>query len=181
MDRKHLSNYVRTGSSYPGTWNISPSVYIIFDFFQQCLIIFFIQFFCLLQFSSVVQLCPTLCSPMNRSTLGLRVLHQLPEVTQTHVHWVSDAIQPSHPLSSPSPPVPNPSQHQSLSQWVNSLHEVKFIPIYFVAMVNGIDPLISLSDFSLLVYRSASDFCYWFCILQLCSIHWLALVIFWYL
>ena len=58
------------------------------------------------------------------STPGLPVHHQLPEFTQTHVHWVSDAIQPSHPLSSPSPPVPNPSQHQSLFQWVNSSHEV---------------------------------------------------------
>ena len=76
------------------------------------------------QFSSVPQSCPTLCDPMNRSTPGLPVHHQLPELTQTHVHRVSDAIQPSHPLSSPSPPVPNPSQHQSLFQWVNSLHEV---------------------------------------------------------
>jgi len=65
------------------------------------------------QFFSVTQLCPTLCDPMNRSTTGLPVHYQLPEFTQTHVHWVSDAIQPSHPLSSPSPPAPNPSQHQS--------------------------------------------------------------------
>ena len=65
-----------------------------------------------------------LCDPMNCSTPGLPVHHQLPEFTQTHVHRVSDAIQPSHPLSSPSPPAPNPSQHQSLFQWVNSLHEV---------------------------------------------------------
>ena len=76
------------------------------------------------QFSSVAQSCSTLCDPMNCSTPGLPVHHQLPEVTQTHVHWVSDAIQPSHPLSSPSPPAPNPSQHQSLFQWVNSSHEV---------------------------------------------------------
>ena len=75
-------------------------------------------------FSSVAQLCPTLCNPMNRSTPGLPVHHQLLEFTQTHVHLVSDAIQLSHPLSSPSPPVPNPSQHQSLFQWVNSSHEV---------------------------------------------------------
>ena len=77
-----------------------------------------------IQFSSVAQSCPTLCDPMNRSTPGLPVHHQLPEFTQTHVHRVSDAIQPSHPLSSPSPPAPNPSQHQSLFQWVNSSHEV---------------------------------------------------------
>ena len=68
------------------------------------------------QFSSVAQLCPTLCDPMNRSTPGFPVHHQLPEFTQTHVHRVSDAIQPSHPLLSPSPPAPNPSQHQSLFQ-----------------------------------------------------------------
>ena len=65
---------------------------------------------------SVAQSCPTLCDPMNRSTPGLPVHHQLLEFTQTHVHQVSDAIQPSHPLSSPSPPAPNPSQHQSLFQ-----------------------------------------------------------------
>ena len=76
------------------------------------------------QFSSVAQSCPTLCDPTNCSTPGLPVHHQLPEFTQTHVHRVSDAIQPSHPLSSPSPPAPNPSQHQSLFQWVNSSHEV---------------------------------------------------------
>ena len=68
------------------------------------------------QFSSVPQSCLTLCDPMNRSTPGLPVHHQLPEFTQTHVHRVSDAIQPSHPLSPPSPPVPNPSQQQGLSQ-----------------------------------------------------------------
>ena len=68
------------------------------------------------QFSSVAQSCPTLCDPMNRSTPGLPVHHQLLEFTQTHVLRVSDDIQPSHPLSSPSPPAPNPSQHQSLFQ-----------------------------------------------------------------
>ena len=77
-----------------------------------------------LQFSSVTQSCLTLCDPMNRSTPGIPVCHQLPEFTQTHIHRVSDAIQPSHPLSSPSPPAPNPSKHQSLFQWVNSSHEV---------------------------------------------------------
>ena len=76
------------------------------------------------EFSSVVQSCLTLCNPMNCSTPGLPVHHQLLEFTQTHVHRVSDAIQPSHPLSSPSPPAPNPSQHQSLFQRVNSSHEV---------------------------------------------------------
>ena len=83
--------------------------------------------FCFLssvQFSSVAQSCPTLCNPVNCSTPGLPVYHQLPEFTQTHIHQLSDAIHPSHPLSSPSPPDHNPSQHQSLFQWVNSSHEV---------------------------------------------------------
>ena len=77
-----------------------------------------------IQFSSVTQLCPTLCDPMNRSTPGLPVHHQLLEFTQTHAHQVGDAIQPSHPLSSPSPPAPNPSQHQGLFKWVTSSHAV---------------------------------------------------------
>ena len=68
------------------------------------------------QFSSVAQSCPTLYNPMNRSMPGLPVYHQLLEFTETHVHRVSDAIQPSHPLFSPSPPAPNSSQHQSLFQ-----------------------------------------------------------------
>ena len=76
------------------------------------------------QIRSVAQSCPTLCDPMNRRTPGFPVHHQLPEFTQTHVHQVSDAIQPSHPLSSPSPLAPNPSQHQSLFQWISSSHEV---------------------------------------------------------
>ena len=76
----------------------------------------YVKAFDCVQFSSVTQLCPTLCDPMNCRTPGLPVYHQLPEFTQTHVHRVSDAIQPSHPLSSPSPPAPNPSQDQSLFQ-----------------------------------------------------------------
>ena len=73
-----------------------------------------------IQFSSVAQSCLTLCDPMNHRTRGLPVHHQLPESTQTHVHWVSDAIQPSHPLSSPSPPALNLSQHQGLFKGVSS-------------------------------------------------------------
>ena len=73
---------------------------------------------------SVAQSGPALCNPMNHSTLGLPVHHQLQEFTQTHVHWVGDAIQPSHPLLSPSPPALNLSQHQGLFQWVSSLHQV---------------------------------------------------------
>ena len=73
---------------------------------------------------SVTQSCPTLCNAVDRSTPGFPVHQQLPELAQTHVHWVDDAIQPSHPLLSPSPPALNLSQHQGLFQWVSSLHQV---------------------------------------------------------
>ena len=76
------------------------------------------------QFSSVTQSCSALCDPMDCSTPGLPVHHQLPEFTQTHVHWVGDAIQPSHPLLSTSPLALNLSQHQGLFKWVSSLHQV---------------------------------------------------------
>jgi len=84
-------------------------------------VLFLLPVLCSVQVSSVPQSCPTFCNAMNRST---PIHHQLPQFTKTHIHRVSDAIQPSHPLSSPSPPAPNPSQHQSLFQWVNSLREV---------------------------------------------------------
>ena len=87
------------------------------------------------QFSSVTQSCLTLCNPMNCSMPGLPVHHQLPESTQTHAHRVGDAIQTSHVLSSPSPPVFNLSQHQGLFQWVNSLHEVAKVLEYSVFKV----------------------------------------------
>ena len=82
--------------------------------------------FCIIQFSSVqsVSHVQLFADPMNSSTLGVPVHHQLAESTQTHVHWVGDAIQPSHPLSSPSPPALNLSQHQGLFQWVSSSHQV---------------------------------------------------------
>ena len=84
------------------------------------------------QFSSVTQSCPTLCNPMNRSTPGLAVHPELSESMQTHVHRVGDAIQPSHPLSSPSPPALNLSQHQGLFKWVSSSHQVaKVLWIWF--------------------------------------------------
>ena len=76
------------------------------------------------QFSSVAQSSPTLCNPMDCSTPGLPVHHQLPGLTQTHVHRIGDAIQPSHPLSFPSPPAFNLSQHQGLFQWVSSSHQM---------------------------------------------------------
>ena len=73
---------------------------------------------------SVAQSCPTLCNPMDCNMPGFPVLHHLPELAQTHVHWIGDAIQPSHPLLSPSPPALNLSQHQGLFQWVSSSHQV---------------------------------------------------------
>ena len=87
------------------------------------LCIFYIYIY-IYQFSSVAQLCPTLCDPMDYSMPGFPAHHQLPELAQTYVHWVSDAIQPSHPLSSPSHPAFNPFQHQGLFQWVSSLPQV---------------------------------------------------------
>ena len=93
--------------------------YFIFEFTHSFSVSSILLFSLSVQFSSVTQLCPTLCDPKNQSTPGLPV-----HITQTHVHRVGDAIQPSHPLSSPSPPTPNPSQHQGLFQWVNSSHEV---------------------------------------------------------
>ena len=97
----------------PGLLSLGPSLFCVLNSLLSEMIII-----------SVAQLCPTLCDPMNLSTPGLPVHHQLPGFTQTHTHRVSDAIQPSHPLLSPSPPAPNPSQHQSLFQWANSSHEV---------------------------------------------------------
>ena len=135
--------YIRVHASFPLSgalcvcvcvwwWGIYPGVepwivlFVIFDKPRYC----FPQWLkppilleILSRFSSVAQSCPTLCDSINRSTPGLPVHHQLPEFTQTHVYRVY-AIEPSHPLSSPSPPAPNPSQHQSLFQWVNSSHEV---------------------------------------------------------
>ena len=100
----------------------------LFKNFPQFVMIHTVKGFGIVQFSSVqfisvAQLWPTLCNPMNCSTLGLPIPHQLLEFIQIHVHQVGDAIQPCHPLSSPSP-APNPSQHQSFFQSVNSLHEV---------------------------------------------------------
>ena len=103
----------KSSKSYIWICYISATIHIAFQF-------------CPVQSLSRVGLfaTPTLCDPMNRSTPGLSVHHQLPESTQTHVHWVGDAIQPSHPLSCPSPPVLNLSKHQALPQWVSSSHQV---------------------------------------------------------
>ena len=100
-----------------------PFIQFVFSLFHR-IYHFVIYISSYLQFSSVVQSCPTFCDPMNHSTPGLSVHHQLPEFTQTHVHWVGDAIQPSHPLLSPSPPAINLSQHQGLCKWVSSSHQV---------------------------------------------------------
>ena len=82
------------------------------------------RFWAVYQFNSVAQSCLTVCNPTDCSVPGFPVHHQLPELAQTHVHRVGDAVQPSHPLSSPSPPAFNLSQHQGLFQWVSSLHQV---------------------------------------------------------
>ena len=115
-----LQNYRRISLNYP--W-IILSLTELFSRWNFCLLQLN-ETLVSVQFSLVAQSCPTLCDPVNCSTPGLPVHHKLPEFTQTHVHRVSDAIQPSHPLSSPFSPAPNPSQHQSLFQWVNSSHEV---------------------------------------------------------
>ena len=111
-----------------GLHNLQFGVMVVFPYYSFLLLHLIeeggAKSLCFIQFSSVAQSCPTLCGPMNCSTPDLRVHHQFPEFTQTHVHRVGYAIQPSHLLSSPSPPAPNPSQHQSLFLWVNSSQEV---------------------------------------------------------
>ena len=90
-----------------------------------CLLLYGWELFNLFQsISSVTQLCPTLCNPMDCSSPGFPIHHQLPELAHTHVHRVGDAIQPPHPLLSPSPPAFNLSQHQGLFQWISSSHQV---------------------------------------------------------
>ena len=101
-------------------WECPPLVPV----FQMLRLVFLCSSWKVSQFSSVTQSYPTLCHPMDCSTPAFPVHHQLPELAQTHVHWVGDVIQPSHPLSSPSPPAFNLSQYQSLFQWVSYLHQV---------------------------------------------------------
>ena len=129
-------------SSTSLTWCYLFYSYIVFFMFSS------------VQFSSVAQSCLTLWNPMNHSTAGLPLYHHLPEFTQTHVHRVGDAIQPSHPLSSPSPPAPNPSQHQSLFQRVNINFGLFYIfhysvlkPLYACSIICVISGSISI-DFS---------------------------------
>ena len=115
---KVLSNesavHIRWSVCRSFSFSISPSRVFRVDFLP----------FASVQFSLVTQSCLTVCDPMNRSRPGLPVHHQHSEPTQTPVHWVGNAIQPSHPLSSPSPPALSLTQHQGLFQWVNSSHQV---------------------------------------------------------
>ena len=92
--------------------------------------IFYLISYFSVQFSSVAQSCPTLWDPVDCSMPGIPIHHQLLELTQTHVHWVSDAIQPSHPLSSPFPSTFNPSKHQGLFKWVSSSHQVTKVYLF---------------------------------------------------
>ena len=103
--------------------HMSISFLCVFTLFHLCISVFMSKFL-FIRISSVTQLCPTLCDPLDCSTPGFPDDHQLPELTQTHVHWVGDAIQPSHPLLSPSLPAFNLSQHQGLFKWVISWHQV---------------------------------------------------------
>ena len=130
----------------------------------------------------LLQSCPILCDPMDRSTPGLPVHHQLPEFTQTHVHRVGAGIQPSHhPLSSPSPLAPTPSQHQSLFQWVNSNFTELFTSLHCTPVPLHLwkHTLSSLHTWILIIllnrqiywlnmvekslpYRVSTDICLWF-------------------
>ena len=109
---------VRTGHGTTDWFQIEKGVR------QSCHLAYLTYMWSSAQFNSVAQSCLTLCDPMDCSTLGLPVHHQLLEFIQTHVHWVGDTIQPSHLLLSPSPPAVSPSQHQRLFQWVSSSHQV---------------------------------------------------------
>ena len=97
---------------------------VLSDFFRRILVRMRTLTFSSVQFSSVTQSCPTLCNPMDCSTPGFPVHHQLPDLAQTHAHWVGDAIQLSHSLSSPPPPAFNLSQHQGLFKWVSSSNQL---------------------------------------------------------
>ena len=117
IDGETVSDFILGGSKIIANGDCSHEI-------KRCLLLERKVMTNLIQFSSVSQSCLTLCNPMNHNTPGLPVHHQLPESTQTHVHWVGDAIQPSHPLLSPFPPALNLSQHQGLFKQVSSLHQV---------------------------------------------------------
>ena len=115
LNNKKIAQFLKRARIWKDT-SIEKMIHMSNKHVNRCSMSLIIQFSSV-QFSSVSQLCLTLCDPMKCSTPGLPVHHYLPEFTQTHVHRVSDAVQPSHPLSCPSPPAPNPSQHQGLFQW----------------------------------------------------------------
>ena len=120
---QHLHFLLSIVNVYIFVFAFSLAILTTFKFFFS-IYYWLMSIFFKIQFSSVTHLCLTLCDPMDSSTPGLPVHRQLLEFTQTHVHWVSDAIQPSPPLSSPSPPTINLSQHRGLFQWVSSSHQV---------------------------------------------------------
>ena len=111
-------------------------------------------------FCSVAKLCPTLCNPMDCSTPGFPILHHLPEFAQTHVHWVSDNIQPSHLPSSPSPPAFNFSRYQNIFQWVSSSHQVaKVLELSFsISPSNVYSGLISYCWRKTVIYCSITNY-----------------------
>ena len=134
MDVEHTFLLLNTEVRWISKGVSLPSVFELWDLLQEFLLeINHWQYTAVTQFSSVAQSCPTLCDPMDCSMPGFLVLHQLPELDQTNVHRFGDAIKPSHPLSSPSPPTFNLSQHQGLFQWVSSLHQMAKVldfPLY---------------------------------------------------
>ena len=119
------------------------------------------------QFSSVTQSCPTLCNPMDYSTPDLSVHHQLPAFTQTHVHWIVDAIQPPHSLSSPSPPAFNLSQHQALFQWLSSSHQVaKVLEFQLPMNIQDWFPWCVCPAVGLLGHMAVPNWCFWTMVLE---------------
>ena len=119
-----LPEFMLLNLDVPGKWYLDRKILFFFPKQQKFTISqpLYMRSLSSVQFSSVIQSCSTLCDPMVCSTPGLPVHYQLPEFTQTHVHWIGDAVQSSHPLLSPSPPVFNLSQHQGLFKWVSSSH-----------------------------------------------------------
>ena len=111
LNIKKTNNPIKKWAEYLNRLFSKENIQIVKKHMKRCSTSLIVQFSSV-QFSSVAQSCPTLCDPMNRSMPGIPVHHTLLEFTQTHAHRVGDAIQPSHPLSSPSPPAPNPSKHQ---------------------------------------------------------------------
>ena len=122
---EHWGTHISFNSGFLGVYAQQWDCWVVWQFRLGISVIqIMIPLTYIFQFSSVAQSYPTLCHPVNCSNPGFPVHHQLPKLTQTHAHWVGDAIQPSHPLSSPSPPAFNLSQHQGLFRWVSPSHQV---------------------------------------------------------